>query len=269
MQDLEYQLPDFPKNLIIELTNICNLNCDYCPRQYMTSKLGFMSWDLFETITKQITGHPEVTIIPFWRGESGLHPQFTDFMQRLVRSPNKVILATNGTTNKIIYGSPNVIRRIDNISVSLHNPNSLVGLVLLTLGRGDYIRPKLQISAIRETFGQSLMDHTNFSFLKSDDSFRRYSRHTIRGRWGKVFDEPQATREEICPRLLTDLAIAWDGHVSRCCYVYDDPMTHDLNANSMTLDQIWNSKALTAVRDIYPDKICLECDQWRGNGRTL
>ena len=36
----------------IEVTNKCNLNCDFCPRDSLTRGTGFMGFDLFQLIIK-------------------------------------------------------------------------------------------------------------------------------------------------------------------------------------------------------------------------
>ncbi|MCK9225670.1 MAG: radical SAM protein, partial [Candidatus Muirbacterium halophilum] len=67
--------------LIIELTNMCNLNCIMCeidrPRQ------GFMTIDLFREILNKIkqSKYSFNMFLPFWKGEPLLHPQFIEMME--------------------------------------------------------------------------------------------------------------------------------------------------------------------------------------------
>lgn len=47
-------LSDFPPDVWIENTNICNASCIMCPRDKLTRKLGFMDIALYEKLIKEI-----------------------------------------------------------------------------------------------------------------------------------------------------------------------------------------------------------------------
>lgn len=68
---------------------------------------------------------------------------------------------------------------------------------------------------------------------------------------------------------MTDLVIAWDGSISRCCYDWHTWPLEVLDANRQTLEEIWSSDTLREVRENYPEGPCITCDQWKGEGRTL
>ncbi|MGM0606883.1 MAG: radical SAM/SPASM domain-containing protein [Candidatus Muiribacteriota bacterium] len=81
--------------LIIELTNFCNLNCKMCP--VIRRKPEFMKFKTFKKIISQVK-EAELSfnvMLPFWRGESLLHPEFKKIME-FFSFENKNNLIANG-----------------------------------------------------------------------------------------------------------------------------------------------------------------------------
>ena len=67
---------DFPERITVELTNRCNLSCFMCPRNKLKMKLGHMDINLFRKIIDEASKHLPICLVPFFRGESLLHPKF-------------------------------------------------------------------------------------------------------------------------------------------------------------------------------------------------
>ena len=95
-------------SVYIEITNVCNLHCSFCPcgktisNESADSKLAesraFMPSELFE---KCIAGAQEIgaTNVYFHvLGEPTLHPGFVHYLKKLEQTPLKLTLTTNGTT---------------------------------------------------------------------------------------------------------------------------------------------------------------------------
>ena len=101
-------------NVYIEITNVCNLHCSFCPCGTMPASttekvLGsatlqnaeartFMPSELFE---KCIAGAQEIgaTNVYFHvLGEPTLHPGFVHYVKKLEQTPLKLTLTTNGST---------------------------------------------------------------------------------------------------------------------------------------------------------------------------
>ena len=100
----------------IEITNVCNLNCSFCPCGKDSSdnpqgKRDFMSSELFERCIAESATVAE-NVYFHVLGEPTLHPGFGLFLKKLESTPLKLNLTTNGTTiartGKLILASPAV-----------------------------------------------------------------------------------------------------------------------------------------------------------------
>ncbi|MDY6386143.1 MAG: SPASM domain-containing protein [Fibrobacter sp.] len=91
----------------IEITNVCNLNCSFCPCGKADSKdadrsgikcpRDFMSFELFERCIAEAATVAE-NVYFHVLGEPTLHPGFGLFLKKLEATPLKLNLTTNGTT---------------------------------------------------------------------------------------------------------------------------------------------------------------------------
>ncbi len=73
---------DYPHRIVIELTPQCNLSCSMCPRNYVQTNDGYMSKDLWQRLIDDIAKtEPDAIVLPFWRGESLLHPHFIELIK--------------------------------------------------------------------------------------------------------------------------------------------------------------------------------------------
>lgn len=82
------------KKIYIEITNVCNLRCDFCPRTQR--KPEFMNLDMFCKILDQIEGHTDHIYLHV-KGEPLLHPELDHFLDICYEKGFKVNITTNGT----------------------------------------------------------------------------------------------------------------------------------------------------------------------------
>jgi radical SAM protein with 4Fe4S-binding SPASM domain len=109
-------LPVF-KKIYVEVTNCCNLTCDFCPRTHRPKV--FMSPTVFAEILEKIrlnTGHLSLHVL----GEPLLHPDFVQLLALSHQSGLRVNLVTNGTLvgrqRQTLLTAP----ALRQISISLH-----------------------------------------------------------------------------------------------------------------------------------------------------
>ncbi|MFH1275672.1 MAG: radical SAM protein, partial [Candidatus Woesearchaeota archaeon] len=82
------------KKIYIEITNVCNLSCNFCPKTIR--KPEFMSLELFKKVleeVKQLT--EEITL--HLMGEPLLHPHIKEIINLAEENNIYINLTTNGT----------------------------------------------------------------------------------------------------------------------------------------------------------------------------
>ncbi|MBI5887369.1 MAG: radical SAM protein [Deltaproteobacteria bacterium] len=89
-------LKSYPRRLVLELTNSCNLNCIMCGRSNDRFTPTFFDLKLLDGLKEVLTCAEEVTL--FGWGEPTIHPRFGEILEYLDNYPVKKYFVTNGTT---------------------------------------------------------------------------------------------------------------------------------------------------------------------------
>ena len=120
------------KKFYIEITNVCNLSCSFCPQTCRSPE--FMSIGTFSKILDQIKPHTDYIYFHV-KGEPLLHPNLAEFLQVSYEKGFKVNITTNGTlihkVKKKIILSP----ALRQVNFSLHSFDGNEG----TSNKFDYI----------------------------------------------------------------------------------------------------------------------------------
>lgn len=82
------------KKVYIEITNVCNLKCEFCP--VTKRKAEFMDIHLFTNILAQVKEYTDYIYLHV-KGEPVLHPQIDKFLKAAEAFNLKVNITTNGT----------------------------------------------------------------------------------------------------------------------------------------------------------------------------
>jgi MoaA/NifB/PqqE/SkfB family radical SAM enzyme len=82
------------KKVYLEITNVCNLKCDFCPAT--KRKAEFMSEAIFEQILDQIKPFTDYIYLHV-KGEPLLHPNLGSFLDISNEKGFQVNITTNGT----------------------------------------------------------------------------------------------------------------------------------------------------------------------------
>lgn len=106
------------KRAYIEITNVCNLSCSFCPKN--KRKQEFMSKEFFEKILLQLKGHTEYINLHVM-GEPLLHPNIDEFIDLCHEYGYKVNLTTNGTLIKKAKSKIINKKALRQINFSLHS----------------------------------------------------------------------------------------------------------------------------------------------------
>ena len=260
----------FPSRVVLELTPLCNLSCFMCPRHYIKESDGYMSPELFRKLVGEIQQeNPQAIVLPFWRGESCLHPQFVELISHALERGLRIHLSTNGLFMEPAFRE--VFYRCEFLTFSIHNNQGYRNAVAFVENKPAWSKVTTQISFVdsEKTTKKYLADCSTDPILKGFDSIRLYVEHTIDGEFGKNQAVPAEPVERFfCPKLTHTLVVSADGDFSRCNHIWEPEQA--LNLENATLKEVWQSARMNEIRSRYPDERCAPCDQWSGhtNGKA-
>lgn len=263
------EIDNFPKRIVLELTPICNLNCSMCPRHYIDESEGFMDSELWKKLIDEINIENRKSIVlPFWRGESCLHPEFLELMQYAIDKGLRLHLSTNGHFMDEKF--QDIFYKCEFVTFSIHTDIGYKNAVFFADSKPSWSKTNIQISFVdsEKSVKKFMNSVINDTLLHGFDSVRLYIEHTIGGKFGKSKTDIVRRERIFCPKLVDTFVVACDGSFSRCNHIWD---TNDLfNLKVMNIKNIWNSSEMNEIRECYPDKICFPCDQWTGhtNGKV-
>ena len=106
------------KKVYIEITNVCNLSCNFCPKTSRKSK--FMEEKNFEHIIKSVKPYTDYVYLHLM-GEPLLNPELKKFLDICYENELKVNITTNGT---LINKSKDILiesKALRQINISLHS----------------------------------------------------------------------------------------------------------------------------------------------------
>ena len=88
-----------PKQVILEVTNRCNLKCKFCPNTCNDSfPVGDMTLDMFKGIVDQMAmDFPDAVAIPWMNGEPFMNPDFLEMVRYLSLKKVRFYVTTNLT----------------------------------------------------------------------------------------------------------------------------------------------------------------------------
>jgi MoaA/NifB/PqqE/SkfB family radical SAM enzyme len=279
----EPELKQTPDRITVELTNTCNLSCRMCPRHHMGYPLGFMDRDLFERIVDEMRANGISTLVPFFRGESLLHPHFLDMMEYAKNRGLAIQLATNGILLRREMAKRLVAMGIDFLSVSVDSIRpeeyasirrgssfqDLIQGVETLLEERNALRsvlPVTQVSAVDVGIDPEEKKRFVDFWLGRVDRVRIYPQHSTDGRFGSLQGAPAGNRRP-CLKPFADMVVYWDGHAAACNHDWDRKDTlGDVAARGLL--KVWMSDAYRELRERHltcaftPGEVCADCDHW-------
>lgn len=234
------------KKIYVEITNVCNLKCDFCPAEIRT--FGYMAYDKFCEIIDKIkpfTDHVSLHV----KGEPLLHPELEKILGICSEKGIKVNLTTNGTRIKkcsdILIKSPavrqinfslhsfdgnkgrgNKAEYLDNIfkfiSSALSETQIIISLRLWNLESDNENNIRLQLnkestSAVEKEYGLEYTIEDKLTpgrgIKLSEKLFLNYEKKFS---WPKLSDDFYQPAG-FCQGLRDQAAILVDGTVVPCC----------------------------------------------------
>lgn len=279
----EPALKQVPDRITVELTNNCNLSCRMCPRHHMNYALGFMDRDLFARIVDEMHANGVKTLVPFFRGESLLHPHFLEMMEYAKNRGLVIQLATNGVLLHRDTARRIVALGVDFLSVSVDSirPDQYASIRTgssfhaLLQGVGTLLEersalcsalPVTQVSAV--DIGIDPEEKRQFVdfWLSRVDRVRIYPQHSTNGKFGSLEGVTAGDRKP-CLKPFSDMVVYWDGKAAACNHDWDrHEILGDVAARGLL--ETWRSAEYRELRERHlrcsfsPGEVCSDCDHW-------
>ena len=235
------------KKVYVEITNNCNLNCDFCIKNSRINK--FMSKDEFEIILNKLKPYTKYLYLHVL-GEPLLHPKINEFINLANNYGYNINITTNGYLIDKIKDNDNIYMM--NISLHSYNDkynididdylnnifdsvdklldnNTLINLRLWISNNNKYI-----IDCINKRYNTSIKEEKckikNNLYLDIDKSFI----------WPDLNNNYYSDKGK-CYGLITHFGILVDGTIIPCCLdskgeinlgnIFDDNLDKVLNSD--------------------------------------
>lgn len=214
------------KKIYIEITNNCNLACDFCIKNKRIKK--YMSFDEFKTILNKIKKYTNYIYLHIL-GEPLLHPEINKFIDYASKNFN-VNITTNGYLINNIINNDNIRQ----INISLQSYNELYGISLEDYMNNifktvDILKDKTYISYrfwVKNKYSKNILDMINKKYntnlkidnIKNNSTIKKNVFISI----NEEFTWPDLNNNKInengtCYALKDHIGILVDGTVVPCC----------------------------------------------------
>lgn len=287
--EIEVNPGAFPQRITLELTNRCNLNCTFCPRKYMEAERGNMDTGLALRLIDEIAEHAPVQIVPFFRGETLLHPEWQKIIAYMKHknigqihfTTNATLLTMEATAAILGLDLDFISFSMDTTDAHLYNStrrgadystclNNVLSFIEERNRRGSSLQ--IQVSAVETDRHKPFMDAFVDFWRERADRVRIYAEHSADGKPGSIDAPlPAFDRRKPCRKLFSDMVVYWNGEIAVCNHDWTRLVTgpHIGNAKTSDLAACWLSPAYAELRrrhmhgDFSGTSVCEGCDHWK------
>lgn len=213
------------KRIYIEITNVCNLHCSFCPKT--SRKPEFMGFELFRKILNEVGNHSKYIYFHVM-GEPLMHPEIEAFLDLCLQYGFFANITTNGTLigkvkEKII--SKKALRLI-NFSLHSFEANMSDGEI------GSYLNEIF--SFVKEVKNENPKLISCFRLWNVNDNRHHSSNEYILRRIEKFFGFPNQIKE--IPITSNGIKISENVYVNQAeCFNWPDADITDLNTKGFCL----------------------------------
>lgn len=283
--------PGHPVEVILEITNHCNLACIMCPRLNMKRSTGYMEIDLFKSIIDQIKDYAELVYLSGGLGDPMLHPKYPEMVNYSHENDVRIGMSTNAAMftkrhiNTLLDIQPDILLlSLDGATKKTHESirvgskfertMKMVEEFLIEKDRRGVKKPRVVCQMVYMPENQHEADQFKNkwnSFAAVDDTRLKKFLHLEGANYGPkdAYDHSKLS----CILPWRQLSISYDGTVGICCRDYDsmDPIG---NVKNDSIKEIWNSEKMMLYRDYLANQqkskieICKNCSTTKTNPVT-
>ena len=264
---------EFPKEVDIGLTNVCNLNCSFCLNDKIQKKRGFMEETLFRSLTGCLADKFKLkTILGIGLfGEDTLHPKFADFLRYASGLGIKINISTNfvevneAISRAIIKSKINVVeisfyalgREQYNQQVRREKYDQVLKNIHLFLTMADKagFNGEIRLRPFENSILQAERYRKEFYERYPNLNFGDKKSKTMANWAGFLNDQNMPEGAYIlapCSFPFSRMVADWDGEVRLCC---DAMLAKDLAVGYVgekrDLCDLWNSQELNKIREKF------------------
>lgn len=241
------------KRVYIEITNVCNLNCDFCLPHHREHR--FLSFEEFDLILKKIKPFTNYIYLHV-KGEPLLHPEFDKFVEHAYNLGFFINLTTNAT---LLHKHMGITKFLRQINISLHATNDfkiiktvkqisdcIVCFRIWNIDENPELKHLLEVE-----FNKTIPNCENFTlddnvFLSQKNKFK----------WPSL-DNDFVSDKKYCYGLINQLAILVDGTVTPCCLDNDGNICLG-NIFNEKLENIINCKRAQNIINGFKNSVAVE-----------
>ena len=268
----------------IEITNTCNLNCDFCPKHHRRKRQ--LSAGEFNLLTDRVRG--KVSFLYFHlMGEPLLHPLLPQFIRTANEKGFKTVLTSNGT---LLHRCLPLLEALPHkIQLSLHSHESNA--------RGELAGYMQEVMRLIEQYvpkpwkerpdGFRLSDHLYLEFdrkfewptagEKSEENLKNESEEESENESGEKSSKKEK-KQLFCKALIKQIGVLSDGSLVPCCLDHDGDVVLG-NLLHQSLEEILASPRAQALIEGFKhhtasEKLCQNCESalagnsFRGKARS-
>ncbi len=241
------------KRIYIEITNVCNLNCEFCTPH--NRKLEFMTFSHFQKILSAIKPYTQYIYLHV-KGEPLLHPEIDSIIPYAYQEGFAINLTTNAT---LLSQHLSITKYLRQINISLHATNDLeiikiaknISDCIINFRVWNFNENKLAIALLEKEFQIKIPHVSNFKiqnqiYVSAQNKFE----------WPDIHKNITPSHG-YCHALKDQIAILVDGTVVPCCLDNhgDIPLGNILQQD---FEQILSSEKVTNMINGFKNRICIE-----------
>ncbi|MFZ2969789.1 MAG: radical SAM/SPASM domain-containing protein [Minisyncoccia bacterium] len=282
-------IEEFPKTVLVDTTNYCNLNCSMCARKFMSRKKGFMEENLYRKIVDEIASvNKNVRLWMNFYGEglaiknAGL---FNWISYAKSKGINKVLINTNGMLLDEECARKLVECGLDEIHIGI-DAFTEETYRKLRVG-GNFVRvvenTKKAIEIVNNSFKkrpkiviQCVETIENAGEIKKFIDYWKHFKVSVMIRpkvsWAGAVEADNLVKidRHPCYWLMETCVIGHNGLAFLCAVDYDGKFVAG-DVNHETIKSVWNGK-LKEMRILHTKgqyellpQICRNCKDWQAS----
>lgn len=279
-------VPDFPSNMLIELSNICNHECVFCANSKMTRQKGEIDREFLYRILKEAS-NLGVTDVGFYAtGEPFVSMNLVDYIRAAKEIGYKyVYLTTNGAlvsperTKQVLEAGLDSIKFSINAGTRetynfIHGRDDFNRVISNLIGMDKYRKSKKNNIKLYVSYVVTKQNEAEKEILKEliEDIVDDIIFIEARNQGGLMYEindylvlenKKYNIKNPPCSLLFNSLHITYEGYLTACCVDFQNYLVVG-NLNELSLENAWESREFMKLREMHLNNklegtLCYNC----------